>query len=298
MRTPIAGIGPERHEPNTGGRISAIFARRMRPLVFVLALIASGACSLSPVAAWAESRTDTLAAQLRTNDDYRVRTQAALALGASGDERAVTPLCEGLGDSNVSVRVAAAAALGKLAKPAAAPCLKVASAKESSASVKAQIQKSLAAVEGGASADAPPPPGPDAKFYVALQVTNKTGRSSADVDALVRSAVQTKLLARPGYAVAPRGETVAQGGQIVKSKKLKGFFLMATIEAPTHDGANLTQVVRVTMASYPAKSLQGEFAPKLTWSDTPKGDVASENELMKMCVESAIETFQKVAASL
>lgn len=270
----------------------------MRPLVFVLALVVSGACSLQPAAAWAESRIDALAAQLRTNDEYRVRTQAALALGVSGDERAVAPLCDGLGDSNVSVRVAAAAALGKLAKPTAAPCLKAADAKESSASVKAQIQKSLAVVEGAAAIDAPPPPGPDAKFYVALQVTNKTGRSSADVDAIVRSAAQAKLLARPDYAVAPRGETPLQGGKIIKSKKLKGFFLMATVEAPTHDGTNLTQVVRVTMASYPDRALQGELAPKLTWSDTPKGDVASENELMKMCVESAIEAFQKIAASL
>jgi hypothetical protein len=57
-------------------------------------------------------------------------------------------------------------------------------------------------------------------------------------------------------------------------------------------------VVRVTMSTYPDKSLQGEFAPKLTQSGTPKGDTQSENLLMKMCAENAAESFQKVAASL
>jgi hypothetical protein len=271
----------------------------MRPSVCALVVVVVlGGLGVRSAPALAESQTDNWASQLRTNDDYRVRTQAALALGASGDERAIPPLCGGLDDSNVSVRVAAAAALGKLAKPAAAPCLKVAAAKESSSSVKAQISKSLAVVEAGSTLAAPPPPGPDAKFYVALQVTNKTGRPAADIDAIVRSAMQSKLLARPTYAMAPKGELVAQGGQVVRSKKLKGFFLLATVEAPIYDGSNLTQVVRVTMSSYPSKSLQGEFAPKLTWSGAPKGDVASENELMKMCVENAVDTFQKVAASL
>jgi hypothetical protein len=52
------------------------------------------------------------------------------------------------------------------------------------------------------------------------------------------------------------------------------------------------------MWTYPGKSLQGEFAPKLTQTGTPQGDTESENLLMKMCVENAIESFQKVVASL
>jgi hypothetical protein len=52
------------------------------------------------------------------------------------------------------------------------------------------------------------------------------------------------------------------------------------------------------MLTYPDKALQGELAPKLTQSGTPKGDTQSENLLMKMCAENAVESFQKVAASL
>ena len=256
--------------------------------------------TLIPRAAQADPRTSYLADQLKSNDDFRVRTQAALALGASGDDAAVKPLCDAIVDSNLAVKVAAAAALGKLGKPAGLPCLQSAGKRESAPSVKAQIEKSIASLQAGGSGGATTPPPPDAKtkVYVAIQVTNKTSRGAADVDALIRAAMQQKLLAKPGYAVAPKSETPTQGGPIVKSKKLKGFFLIATVEAPIYAGGNLSQTVRISMWTYPDKALQGEFAPKLTQSGTPKTDPQSEDELMKLCVENAIESFQKVVASL
>ncbi len=245
--------------------------------------------------------------QLRTSDDYRVRTQAALALGASGDGAAVKPLCDALGDGNSVVKVAAAAALGKLGKPAGLPCLKAAVAKETNASAKAQQEKSIAALEkaGGSSSGSapsppatPPPPGPDAKFYVAIQVNNKTSRPAAEVDAILRGAMQDKLLAKAGFAVAPKAESSAQGAQVVKAKRLKGFYLVATVDPPVYAGGDLSQTVRVSMWSYPDKTLQGELAPKLTQSSTSPGDVQSETTLMKMCAENAVESFQRVAGTL
>ena len=61
------------------------------------------AITVIPRTVRADPRTSYLADQLKSNDDYRVRTQAALALGASGDDAAVKPLCDALGDSNPSV---------------------------------------------------------------------------------------------------------------------------------------------------------------------------------------------------
>jgi hypothetical protein len=284
---------------NTKASGSCRVADRMRRALtaLVLGLSALLALVLLPRIASADPRTGYLAEQLRTNDDYRVRTQAALALGASGDDAAVDPLCVGLRDSNVSVRVAAAAALGKLAKPAGAPCLKAALAKEGSASVKSQMKKSLASLESGGGGGSGVEPGPGTKYYVAIQITNKTKRSDGEIDAVIRGAMEAKLRAKAGYAVAPKGEPTSKGGQIVKSKKLKGYFLIATVEAPVRSGGNLTQVVRVSMFTYPDKSLQGEFAPRLTYEGAPAG-TASEDELLKMCIENAVETFQKVAASM
>jgi len=267
--------------------------------IYLALVLILGMLLLVPRLAFAESRTKYFIEQLKTNDDYRVRTQAALALGASGEDAAVKPLCDALGDSNVSVKIAAAAAIGKLGKPAGVPCLQSAEKTESSSSVKAQIKKSLAELQNNGSAGAaPPPPGPDTKYYVAIQITNKTKRPNGEIENLVRAAMQQKILAKAGYAVAPKAETTVQGGKIVKSKKLKGFLLIATVESPVYDSGNLSQIVRVSMWTYPDKALQGEFSPKLTQSGTPKTDVESENVLMKMCVENAIETFQKVAASM
>jgi hypothetical protein len=277
---------------------SCILKRRMHKSVPVLVLAALSLVAFSPRSVRADPRTGYLVQQLKTSDDFRVRTQAALALGASGDDAAVKPLCDALTDSNASVKVAAAAALGKLGKPAGLPCLQASVAKESG-STKTQMQKSIDALKsGGGGVAAPPPPAADAKFYVAIEVANKTKRAADEIDTIVRGAMQTKLLGKSGYAVAPKGESSAQGGKIVKSKKLKGFYLIATVEPPVYEGGNLTQVVRVSMWTYPGKALQGEFSPKLTQSDTPKGDTKSENLLVKMCVENAIDTFAKVVASL
>jgi len=262
---------------------------RLLPLLALLLIV------LAPRLAAADPRTAYLVDQLKSNDDYRVRTQAALALGASADDGAVQPLCDALGaDSNVSVRVASAAALGKLGKSAGLPCLKAAEPKESAPAAKSQIQKSIATLAGGGSG-APAGVGPDTKYYVAIQVTSKSGR---DVDSVVRGAMQAKLQAKKGYAVAPKSETVSQGRDIVKGKGLKGYFLIATVEAPVYEGGNLTQKVRVSLWTYPDKALQAEVAPWRTQTGTSKGDTESENVLMKMCVEEAVDNIQKIVASM
>ena len=64
----------------------------------------------------ASDRLTELSTKLRTDKDFRVRTQAALALGVSQSDRAVPPLCSGLEDENHTVRAASAAAGGPSAR--------------------------------------------------------------------------------------------------------------------------------------------------------------------------------------
>jgi hypothetical protein len=233
-----------------------------------------------------------LAEQLRTATDFRVRTQAALALGSSGTAEAVAPLCEGLDDTNETVRSAAAAALGKLAKPEGAACL-AKHANETSPSVRAVIERSLASLKGK-----PPPPGANDTFYVAIgPVADKSGRKDSKVPALVLAAMQQKLLSMRGYAVAPQGETAAAARKVIDKHKLTGFFLQTRVEPPKMNGSDLTVQIRVTLWTYPGKSLQGEFSPKLTMSGVSPGDTDSEDELIKMAVEKAVDNFALVAAS-
>ena len=61
--------------------------------------------------AFAEDKISALIKRLRSSDDFRVRTQAALALGASKSKRAINPLCSALEDSSTTARAASAAAL-------------------------------------------------------------------------------------------------------------------------------------------------------------------------------------------
>lgn len=237
-----------------------------------------------------------LAERLRNAPDFRVRVQAALALGASNNSQAVTPLCAGLDDSNASVRTAAAAGLERLNLPAALPCLKKRASTETNASVKSQIDRSIQRIENAASgAELSRAPNANTKWYVAVGKTkNKSDRTDAEVDALLQAAMRRSLAANASIAIAPSTESPAQAQALVSKHNLSGYLLQATLEPPKYEDSKLTVTIRITMFSYPNKALQGEFAPKLTQTGTPSKDVASENELIKLAVERAISRFVSV----
>jgi hypothetical protein len=247
----------------------------------------------------AQTRFAFLVDQLKNASDFRLRTQAALALGGSDEPSAVDPLCEALDDSNDSVRSAAAAALGKLKNPAGLPCLKSHLEDEANASVRSVMDRSGQLLEAGAGkSNKPRPPGPTDNYYVAIgPVTDKSGRSDKSVGDLVTSSMQDKLLSLSGFAVAPNGETPALAKRVLGKFSLKGFLLQTRVEPPRANGGGLTVEIRVTLWTYPARSLQGEFSPKLTMSGASTGDRDAEDNLIKMAVERAIESFAKVAAA-
>src|SRR5262245_16335962 len=90
----------------------------------------------------ADARTTFLIDRLKA-DDFRVRTNAALQLGASNDVAAVQPLCGALDDSSDVVRSAAAVALKRLGKNEALPCLKAHKDREGKDEVKLQITRAI-----------------------------------------------------------------------------------------------------------------------------------------------------------
>ena len=248
--------------------------------------------------ALAQGKVGFLIDQLKHATDFRLRTQAALALGASDDASAAAPLCDALDDSSDSVRSAAAAALGKLKSPAGLPCLRR-HMSESNPSVRSVIEQSAQALQGSSTwPSKPPAPGPNDTFYVAIgPVTDKSGRGDKTVEQIVGSAMQDKLLSLHGYAVAPQAESAAGARSIIKKKNLRGFLLQTRVEQPRSTAGGLSIQVRVTMWTYPGKALQGEFSPKLTMSGASAGDTESEDSLIKMAIESAIESFAQVTAS-
>jgi hypothetical protein len=250
-------------------------------------------------AALAENQLDYLVGQLHDSSDFRVRTQAALALGNTNLPGASRPLCGALEDPNDSVRSAAAAALGRLGRSEGLVCLKSHAADRNPA-VRSVLARAIESLEHSAasSPSEPGPPGPNDTYYVAIgPTTDRTGRGGTEVADLARAALQQKLLSLGGYAVAPAGEKADAAKRVVKRHHLKGYFLQASIERPQYANGNLTLQVRVTLWTYPGKALQGEFSPRLTMSGTSSGDTDSEDSLIKMALERAIDSFVQVASA-
>lgn len=266
--------------------------RALSVLAFLGAwLIASGA-EAQP------SDLERLIHNLATSDDFRVRTQAALALGASKSERAVKPLCSALADGNTTVRAASAAALGRLGQRTGQPCLEKRLTIETSDVVKATIQKALETLKKGAP-EAEPVFAPDTKWYVAIgKTTDKTSRGTSEVDNIVRSAMSSKVAQTPGFLAAPAAETLADAKRrLAAHASVKGYFLSPGVSPPDYSNGNLKVKIEVAMLSYPEKNLIGSYSVNLTEPGVSPGSIENENELIRMAAERAIDKFATIAAN-
>lgn len=246
-----------------------------------------------PAAAQAD-RVARLAALLRTNNDFRVRTQAALALGASQASGAVQPLCGGLGDASRTVRAAAAAALGRLEK-GGTECLERRLAAEKSQSVRTSIERALERLGGGLR----PTIGPDTKYYLAIgKVADTPNRPAGDVDRRIRGSMTKSAAALKIYAVAPLGETVAQAEALLAPHPdLKAFYLVPRLEF-VYGGGNLTMKISVAMFSYPDRALIGEYSFRIAQPGVTEPDRGAEDELVEAAGEPLMQMFNKHVARL
>jgi hypothetical protein len=273
-------------------RMYVAVARAGAVLAFVVAaLLAAGV-------ARADDRVERLAKVLQESDDVRVRTQAALALGASKSKAAVQPLCGGLNDSTTSVRAASAAALGKLNK-GGIDCLKQRLAKEKEGgSVWVVIKKAIGRLEGGGG-DAGPAITASTKYYIAIEVTDKSGRAGGEVAGLVRQGMAKAAGNLPAVALAPAGESSGQAEKVMAAHPgLRGFLLSTKVKEPKYAGGNLKVVIEVAIFTYPGRALKGTFPIGLTQQGVSSQDTASENQLFGMAAERAMEKFIEAAGRI
>jgi hypothetical protein len=237
----------------------------------------------------AQARTTFLIDRLRS-DDSRVRTQAALALGATNDDAAMQPLCGALNDGNDTVRIAAAAGLQRLGRAAAVSCLRARLSTESSAGVKSAITRAADALAGGGGGGGGSPPTvSSAKFYVAITVgQNNSGHDSGRII----GAITGKLGSIGGYQMAPGSESPDAARGVMQRRNLKGYHLTVSIEL-TQTGAGLKGLVRIAIASYPGHDLRGEVAPYAIASGVSRGDSGAEDSLLQAVAERAAEQFSQ-----
>jgi hypothetical protein len=277
-------------------------------LVASIALLAALAAFAG--SARAQGRIDFLAERLKfppaegQPDDFRVRTNAALALGATNDDAAVPPLCGGLGDPSEVVRQAVAVALKRLARPSSSGCLKQRQGVETNASVKLQIQRALEAIDaaggsggaagggGGGGGGGSPPTVAGAKFYVSISpISNQTSRPTPEVEQLVHDAIAAKLAQLGEYQLAPAGESNASAKAAIASRKLKGFYLGVSVDKFDYSDGNLRVRVKIAVSSYPGKDLRGEVPAAASLPGARPGDKGAEDQLMGVVAARAAELF-------
>lgn len=267
--------------------------RRVKVLGFFAT--AGAGLLLSPDLA-AQSSVESLAQRLRESVDFRVRTQAALALGATREARAVAPLCGALADGNTTVRAASAAALGRLAL-GGKECLQGRLTSEGSPDVRSVIQRALERV-GGVSPTGPAI-SPSTRYYVAIgQPTNETTRPTSDLDKIVRSALTKELAGIPGFVIAPSNETPEQAKALLaKHPTVKAIFVWPKIKA-LYSGGSLKLAIDLSLFTYPGKAFKGNMSRSLTMPDTPPGDMSSEDQLIEMAAERLAPDLEKTAARI
>lgn len=228
---------------------------------------------------------------LKSADDFRVRTQAALTLGASGESGAVTPLCQALSDPSRTVRIASATGLSRL-KKGGGGCLKSRLTVEKDERVLASIKKALERVSG-----AGPEPAIDgqSKYYVAIEPLLGPERLQAPF----RVAMVGGIGANDAVAVAPEGESLSQAEKVLqKHPKATGFLLSAKALKPSYDGGTLKITISVAILTYPGKAILGTFTQTVGMGGISGPDPKAEEELMASAAEAAMKKFLSIAPSL
>jgi hypothetical protein len=258
----------------------------LRPLRRFAAIVIALGTFASSAAAQTED-INRLVDNLKNGPDFRIRTQAALALGASKNSTAVQPLCAGLSDANTTVRAAAAAALGKL-NLGGQECLNARLASEPSETVKAAIQRAMQQLAGGAE----PVFLPSTKYYLQLgRVSDKSGRTDGSVDRLFRDGFVKAAGGTGGVLFAPLAETPDQAKKRLTGKKVKAFYLAVSVPAFEYVGSKLTVRAEIAVFSYPGKVMIGTIKKNASFDGISGPDPASEDELLAYAGEAVFKQF-------
>ncbi len=274
-------------------------ARHGKPalLALVLALLA---VLVVPAKASADADRVRFLASKLASEDFRVRTNAALALGATHEDLAVEPLCGALGDAVEVVRQAAAVAMKRLGRAQSLTCLKEREGRETNEGVRTAITRAVEALSAGGGDGAADriKENPHAKFYVALStVANSTGRPQVEVERVVMKAIRAKLEAAGTVQLAPQKESADAARETMKKRKMNGFYLAIAVDPFDYSNGNLRVKVRIGVFTYPGKSLVGHLDKPLTKDGVSSGDKSVEDQLLDLAAALASEQFAQNASA-
>lgn len=235
-------------------------------------------------------------------NDIKVRTSAALALGATNEDGAGEPLCRALGDSADVVRQAAAVALKRLNRPATLPCLQAREPNEKNDAARVAIHRAIEAIGAGSGGDGggsdPIKDNPSAKYYISLSsVANSTGRQQTEVEKIVLASMKKKLETSGSMQLAPTTETPDKARSVMKGRGMKGFYLAIAIDRFDYSEGNLRVKVKIGVFNYPNKALLGNIDKSLTAQGVSAGDRGTEDRLLELAAGMASEQFAQNASA-
>ena len=249
------------------------------------ALLAAAVIASAPAVTHAQ---DDAAAfrDLATGSDFRVRVAACLVLGKSRSPGARSALEKALADGHVAVRAAAAAALGSLGDARAVPALKTAQASETSADVKAVIDRSLGrlAQSGGAAA---PAATSKAKFLVSVgRIENKSGVTGPTLGPALKTSTRSRMAQVPGVEVLAEGTDPSVEG---KSRNLPAFTVDCTLtkldKKQGQDGVGYAARVEYLLRKMPDQKLTGTMSGTAQALADAK-EVRSQGELAQLQIDA------------
>ncbi len=276
----------------------------MRRGGLLAASLVAALIAFAPRAAFADEARLKFLSEKMKDGDPRVRTSAALALGASNEDGAVDPLCSGLSDNADVVRQAAAVALKRLNRTRSLECLKAREPREQNEAAKIAITRAIEAISsggeggGGGGGSEPIKDNPNAKYYISLStIANQTGRAQTEVEKIVLESVRKKLDAAGVVQLAPSSETPEKAREVMKARKLKGFYLAIAVDRFDYADGNLRVKVKIGVFNYPNKALLGNVDKTLTAQGVSNGDKASEDRLLELAAGLASEQFAQNASA-
>lgn len=273
----------------------------MRRGVLVASLLTAALVWFAPGVASAEETLFDRGLRKIKSDDFRVRTSGVFDLASSNDERSSDPICGTLSDSDAAVRSAAAIVLKRLNRPKTLPCLKAREPLESDEGAKVLIARaieSLSSAGSGGGGDESIKDNPNAKYYISLStVANSTGRGQTEVEKIVLNSIRMKLDSAGVVQLAPSAETPERAREVMKSRKMKGFYLAIAVDRFDYADGNLRVKVKIGVFNYPNKSLLGNVDKTLTAQGVTLGDKASEDRLLELAAGLASEQFAQNASA-
>ena len=233
-------------------------------------------------------RVDDLIRTLATTSSYKVKVQACLVLGKTGDKRA-RPILEGaLKDENATVRMSAADALGKLGDRQAEGSLRAA-ANDPVPAVGQAARRALAALERAGARGSGQAAGGGSRFYISVgPLSNRSKGGGADAVRLFRESLLRELKKTPGVAV--------DGGL---QKGQTGYYVDGNIvrlqAQPVGSWNEISCDLKVLVATFPGKSI-------IMWTDggatVQVGHRPGEEQSgMRDCLEAAVQGIRENIAT-